>query len=302
MQQGGETQEHRPVMLEQTLRMLAPRAGGRYADVTLGRGGHAEATLEASAPDGWLLGLDRDPEALEQARRRLQPYGERVTLVHARFGELARVLADLGIERVDGLVADLGLSSPQLEEAERGFSIQRSGPLDMRMDPTQGETAAELIARLGERELADVLREFGEERRARAVARSIHRSLEHGELETTGDLRRAVTRAVGPKRGRIDPATRSFQALRIAVNRELEELDTLLRDFPEVLEDEGVAVLISFHSLEDRRVKWSFRNDPRLTPITKKPLVPDEDETRVNRRARSAKLRAARRNTREVSA
>ncbi len=286
---------HVTVLRDETVGLVGPRAGGTYADATVGGGGHAEAILEASGPDGRLIGLDRDPSALEAARERLARFGARATLVHRAFGQLRRVLEEVGVRRVDAVVADLGMSSPQLEQAERGFSFARNGPLDMRMDPTSGETAKELIARLGERELADLIYRLGEERRSRPIARSLERASDAGELETTEDLRRAVVRAVGPRRGRIDPATRTFQALRIAVNQELEQLESLLQDLPHVLEDGGVAAVIAFHSLEDRRVKHAFRDDPRLERITKRPIVASEQEQQQNPRARSAKLRAARR-------
>lgn len=291
---------HTTVLRDETLAALAPQPGGVYADATVGGGGHAEAILDASAPDGRLIGLDRDPSALEAARRRLARFGDRATLVHAEFAALARVLAEVNTERVQGLVADLGVSSPQLEEADRGFSFSRSGPLDMRMDPTQGESAADLIARLSESDLADVLYQLGEERRSRPIARSIKRAVDRGEMRTTDDLRRAVVRVLGPRRGRTDPATRTFQALRLAVNGELEQLATLLHDLPELLEDGAVAAVISFHSLEDRMVKHAFRDDARLERLTKKPVVPSDEERKNNPRARSAKLRAARRVPRDA--
>lgn len=296
------TFEHRTVLLRETLDALEPRDGGVYADATLGGGGHAEAILERSSPTGRLLGLDRDPAALAAARARLSRFGARATLVHGEFAHLARLLAEAGAPRVDGLVADLGVSSPQLDDAARGFSFREDGPLDMRMDPSGGSTAAELVARLDAEELADVIFELGEERRSRRIARAIKDADARGELHTTDDLKRAVARAVGGRRGRIDPATRTFQALRIAVNSEIEQLDALVRDLPEVLEDGGVAAIISFHSLEDRVVKRAFRADARLSPLTKKPVVAGEDERRDNPRSRSAKLRAARRTPRGVAA
>lgn len=294
--------EHATVLLEETIGLLAPRAGGVYVDATLGGGGHAEAILEASAPDGRLLGLDRDPRALAAAGRRLARFGERASLFHAEFSSMREVLREAGAERVDGVVADLGVSSPQVDDPERGFSFVRTGPLDMRMNPTADETALELIDRLDEHELADVLYQFGEERKSRPIARSIKRALDEGSLHTTEDLRRAVTRVLGPKRGRIDPATRTFQALRIAVNRELEELDTLLAELPDVLVDGGIAAVITFHSLEDRRVKHAFRDDPRFERLTKKAVVPSEEEQSRNSRSRSAKVRAARRRPRQEAA
>ncbi|MCB9597956.1 MAG: 16S rRNA (cytosine(1402)-N(4))-methyltransferase RsmH [Sandaracinaceae bacterium] len=287
-------------MLEATLDSLDPRPGRVYADATLGGGGHAAGILERSAPDGRLIGVDRDEAALAAGRERLVPFGDRVTLVHGAFAELRSILAGVGMPRVHGLIADLGVSSPQLDRPERGFSFRTDGPLDMRMDRSRGETALELIERLGEKELADVIYELGEERRSRPIARAIKRALEHGELDTTDDLRRAVVRVMGPKRGRVDPATRTFQALRIAVNDELGQLDALLEALPDVLADDGVAVVISFHSLEDRKVKRFFKGEPTLAPLTKKPIIADAAELEDNPRARSAKLRAARRLPREL--
>lgn len=291
--------QHASIMLRETLEALEPRAGGVYADVTLGGGGHAAAILEHSAPDGRLIGIDRDPDALDAARGRLSEFEDRVTFVHGAFAQVASLVAEVGSPRLDGLIADLGVSSPQLDRAERGFSFRREGPLDMRMDPTRGLTARELIEDLSERELADVIYQLGEERKSRPIARSIKRAEADGELSSTEDLRRAVVRAIGPRRrGGVDPATRTFQALRIAVNEELDQLDALLEQLPDVLEDGGVAVIISFHSLEDRKVKHFFRGEPTLTPLTKKPLVAHDDERATNPRSRSAKLRAARRRER----
>lgn len=293
---------HKSVLLAETLEALEPQAGRVYVDATLGAGGHAEAILERSGPDGRLIGVDRDANALEAAGERLARFGDRVTLVHAAFGELSEVLARVGVSRVHGLVADLGVSSPQLDQAERGFSFRAAGPLDMRMDPSRGETARELCERLSERELADVLFQLGEERKSRPIARSIKKALEAGELETTEDLRRAVVRVLGPRRGGIDPATRTFQALRLAVNDELGQLDALLSQLPKLLEDDGVAVIISFHSLEDRKVKHRFRGSDALSPLTKRPVMAGTEEAAENPRARSAKLRAARRAAREEGA
>jgi 16S rRNA (cytosine1402-N4)-methyltransferase len=287
---------HASVMVQETLAALRPHAGGVYADATAGGGGHSRAILEASAPDGRVIAIDRDPAAVAAARARLAAFGKRAIVVHGEFEQLGPILEREGAPQVDGLVADLGVSSPQLDMGARGFSFGAEGPLDMRMDTSGGETARELLAEQNERELADILFRFGEERRSRAVARSILRARDEGKLETTLDLRRAVVRALGPRRqGQIDPATRTFQALRIAVNRELEQLEALLEQVPERLCDDGVAVIISFHSLEDRLVKHAFRGDPRLEPLTKKPQLPQPSEQQENPRARSAKLRAARR-------
>jgi len=293
---------HETVLPDATVDAVAPRPGGFYVDVTVGGGGHTARLLERSAPDGRVLGFDRDERALAAARERLAAHTGRVDFVHAPFGALRAALAERGIAHVDGLVADLGVSSPQLDDATRGFSFMRGGPLDMRMDGSRGETAAELVARLDEDELADVLFEYGEERRSRPIARSIKRAQGEGHLETTDDLRRAVVRVLGPRRqGGSDPATRTFQALRIAVNDELGELRALLEALPEVLADGAVAAIISFHSLEDRLVKHAFRDDARLAPLTKRPLVADDAENARNPRARSAKLRAARRVPRSES-
>ena len=288
--------EHVTVMLQEAVDFLSPRPGGTYVDVTAGGGGHSEAILDSSGPSGFLLAMDRDLKAVAATRARLARFGERAKVVHAPFGELISVLQAEGLGRVDGVIADLGVSSPQVDDPERGFSFRSAGPLDMRMDPTRGETAAELVARLDVTELADVIYEYGEERKSRRIARSIKMAVADGRLETTSDLRAAVVRAVGPKRGRIDPSTRTFQALRIAVNRELDELDVLLDTIPTVLKPEGTTSIISFHSLEDRKVKWAFRGDSRLTPLTKKPVTASETEASANSRSRSAKLRAARRN------
>ena len=216
--------EHTTVMRDEVVRALAPRPGGVYVDATLGGGGHTVALLEAE-PRARIVALDRDPAAIAAARERLAPVADRVILVHAAFSSVRAQLDELAIDRVDGLVADLGVSSPQLDDAERGMSFRREGPIDMRMDREDGETALELIERLSDDELANVIYQYGDERRSRRIARSIKKALAAGELRTTLDLRRAIVRAVGPARvGGVDPATRTFQALRIAVNRELDEL------------------------------------------------------------------------------
>jgi 16S rRNA (cytosine1402-N4)-methyltransferase len=285
---------HVTVMAAEVVKALSPERGGTYLDVTAGGGGHSAAILEASA-SARVIAFDRDPAAVAAARERLAGYGERAQVVSASFDELEAWLASSNIHDVQGLVADLGLSSHQLADAERGMSFRAEGPLDMRMDPTRGETARELIERLDMDELADVIYQWGEERRSRRVARCIKQALEEGKLETTLDLRRAVVRAVGPRRvGGIDPATRTFQALRIAVNSELEQLDALLGLAERVLLPGGVAVIISFHSLEDRRAKRAFLDAERWERLTTKPVIAGAEEQAQNPRARSAKLRAAR--------
>jgi 16S rRNA (cytosine1402-N4)-methyltransferase len=285
--------EHTTVMRDEVVRAIAPRPGGTYIDATLGGGGHTVALLEAE-PKARIVAFDRDSVAIEAARAWLGPVADRVTLVYAPFSSLREQLDRLGIAAVDGLIADLGVSSPQLEDPERGMSFRREGPIDMRMDRERGETALELVERLSDDELANVIYEFGDERRSRRIARSIKKALAAGELGTTHDLRRAIVRAVGPARvGGIDPATRSFQAIRIAVNRELDELTSLLASLPITIATGGIAAILSFQSLEDRRVKRTFAVSPWV-PLTKKPLCPTDEECSVNPRARSAKLRAAR--------
>jgi 16S rRNA (cytosine1402-N4)-methyltransferase len=286
---------HVPVLFDETLALLAPAPGKRFIDCTLGGAGHSSALLERSSPGGRLLALDRDPSAIAHAEERLGSFGDRVVLRKATFDRVAEIAREEGFDRVDGILADVGTSSPQLDVPERGFSFQSEGPLDMRMDPSSGETALELIARLSTEELADGIYKWGDERKSRPIARAIHACLAAGELHTTSDLRRAVVRVLGPKRAKIDPATRTFQALRIMVNDELGQLERLLDSAPTLLAVGGVLAVISFHSHEDRLAKWAFREDPRLEPITKKPIVAGPEELERNPRARPAKLRAARR-------
>jgi 16S rRNA (cytosine1402-N4)-methyltransferase len=286
---------HTTVMKNEVVAALAPQNGGLFIDATLGGGGHTEAILEVD-PRVRVLAIDRDENAIRAASTRLERFGDRVTLVHASFGDVARVLEERGIEGVNGICADLGVSSPQLDEAQRGLSFRREGPLDMRMDQSSGETALELIARMGDSELADVIFKYGDERRSRRIARSIKRAYGDNELRTTLDLRRAIVRAVGPVRvGGVDPATRTFQALRIAVNHEMDELDLLLAALDDIVLEDGVAALISFHSLEDRAIKHAMQHRDGWTPLTKKPVYPSEEELAVNTRSRSAKLRTYRR-------
>lgn len=289
------TPSHTSVLREEVVRFVEPRDGGTYVDVTLGAGGHTEALLEA-APGARVLGLDRDRAALERAASRLARFGEATQLVCAPFSRVAEEVARLGWLPVDGIVADLGISSPQLTDPERGMSFRFEGPLDMRMDPTSGETAIDLISRLSDQELADLIYQYGQERRSRRIARCIRQAFEAGELRTTLDLRRAVVRAVGPARvGGIDPATRTFQALRIAVNDELGQLSELLAAAPSVLAPSATLAIISFHSLEDRLVKRAFSVKEVWQKVTPKPVSPSRAEIDKNPRSRSAKLRVARR-------
>src|SRR3989454_8596471 len=304
---------HRPVLLRETIELLAAERGGLFVDCTVGLGGHSEAILEAST-DAQVLGIDRDEEALELARERLAQYGSRFRAVHADFRELTRVLATAKVRQVRGVLADLGVSSLQLDSPSRGFSFRHEAPLDMRMDISRGETAAELLGRLSEVEIARIIFEYGEERHSRRIARAIVRRREQGEpVTTTSQLASLVERTTGPgKQRRIHPATRTFQALRIAVNRELENLDRFVTDAVDHLEPDGRLAVISFHSLEDRIVKRTLGKlsgrcqcPPRVPRcicgarktveiLTRRPITPGDEEIAVNPRARSAKLRACR--------
>jgi 16S rRNA (cytosine1402-N4)-methyltransferase len=294
--------KHVPVLLNEVLNGLAPHAGGRYIDGTLGGGGHAAAVLEASAPDGRLLGIDADPAALAAAGARLAAFGERATLTHGNFRDIGRLAIEQGFERVDALLLDLGVSSYQLDTPGRGFSFAADAPLDMRLDPTEGKTAADLVNGTSEGELADLIYRYGEERGSRRVARFIAEARRKRPIATTGELAELVARALGGRHGKIHPATRTFQALRIAVNRELESLEMALPQAVELLGEGGRLAIISFHSLEDRIVKLFFRAESgysggerpaRLQIITKKPIEATEQEARANSRSRSAKLRVA---------
>jgi 16S rRNA (cytosine1402-N4)-methyltransferase len=304
-------QLHRPVMLKEALAYLAAADGGLFIDATLGLGGHTEALLRAS-PLGRVIGLDRDAEAMELARRRLAEFGARFEAVHTDYRQIKRVLLEKKIESVAGLLADLGVSSFQLETPERGFSFQAGAwPLDMRMDRTQRVTAADLVNGLGERELADLIWAYGEERASRRIARRIVEARARAPIVTTAQLADLVVRAIGHA-GRIHPATRTFQALRIAVNRELEGLEDFVADAVDLLEPNGRLVIITFHSLEDRLIKRAFKfqsgeclcppQQPdcrcgatrRVELLTRKAVRPSDDEIENNPRARSAKLRACR--------
>jgi 16S rRNA (cytosine1402-N4)-methyltransferase len=290
---------HEPVMVAEVLEHLAPARGGVFVDCTVGYGGHTRAMLHAGASR--VIGLDRDPDALRQAGAALASEESRLELVHSDYRRLDEILDARGITGVDGILADLGVSSMQLDEAGRGFSFRRDEPLDMRMDRTSGLTASEMIRDADERTLADVIYEFGEERHARRIARAIVEARDRSAVDSTGRLAEVVRRAV-PRKGysRIDPATRTFQAIRIWVNRELEGLDVFLTQAARRLRPNGRMAVIAFHSLEDRIVKHTLRSlqatgDIGLTIRTKRPVVPSEAEVERNPRARSAKLRVAER-------
>ncbi len=281
----------------EVLRLLDPRPGETWLDGTVGAGGHARLIAERLGATGRLIGLDQDPTMLELARARLE--GSKVSLLHANFDQLAGVLENLGLRSLDGLLVDLGFCSDQLEQAGRGFSFREDGPLDMRLDPTAGQPAAELVNQLGEAALADVFWEYGEERFSRRIARKIVEQRRTTPISTTHELANLVRSCV-PRSGSIDPATRVFQALRIAVNDELGSLERLLALLPRVIVQGGRVGVISFHSLEDRRVKQAFRDRNCWQPLTKKPVEASPEETARNPRARSAKLRVAVRTRPEV--
>lgn len=301
---------HVPVLIDEVLALLQPERGGIFVDGTVGLGGHSRLLLERGATR--LIGIDRDTDALALAGRALEPFGDRVTLVHADYRDIAAVLDAQGIAEVAGVLADFGVSSMQLDTEGRGFSFRRDEPLDMRMDRTKGETAAELIHRADETELADAIYQFGEERRSRQVARAIVRAREDGRIETTGRLAEIVRRAVAARGWqRIDPATRTFQSLRIWVNRELDGLDSFIGSAVTRLQPGGRIALIAFHSLEDRVVKHTLRalatppvfegrapgpgerTDALVKVLTKHPVIAGDAEAAANPRARSAKLRGA---------
>lgn len=296
---------HQPVMVRQVLEYLAPRDRGVYFDGTVGMGGHALAILEASGPGGRLIGTDLDAGAVEAARENLSKSTERVKIYHASYTELEYIIGLASVRALDGILLDLGVGSHQLDAEGRGFSLDLAGPLDMRFDTGEGTTAGEVVNRLSEKELAAILDRYGEERRARAVARAIVRERQKKRIETTRELAAIVARTIGPPgRWRIHPATRTFMALRIYVNGELESLERFIDESARFLAPGGRMVIISFHSLEDRIVKTSFRGlsargsdgqSSAFALLTKKPVTPDEREIAQNPRSRSAKLRAIQR-------
>jgi 16S rRNA (cytosine1402-N4)-methyltransferase len=299
---------HTPVLYQNVLSNLNLRSGGRYIDGTVGAGGHAAGILEQASPNGVLLGLDRDPAALEMARQRLQSFGGRVELRHASYAQMDEIADSLGWTSVDGILLDLGLSSMQVDQAERGFSFVREGPLDMRFDPTEGKSAHELVNSLSEDDLRDILWQFGDEPKARTIASAI---VAARPIQTTVELAEAIASATGRKRKGIHPATRSFQAIRIAVNDELEQLKDGLEKAVKLLAPGGRFGVIAFHSLEDRIVKNFFRDESKdcvcppelpvcacdhkaqLKVVTRRPLKPEADEVERNPRSRSARLRVA---------
>ena len=282
--------QHISVMPAEILDWLTPRLGQTFVDGTLGGGGHTRLLAEAVGERGQVIALDRDEAALRRAEVSLQ--GLPVKIAHANFCELPDVLAEVGIPRVDGIVLDLGLSSDQLADRERGFSFDSPGPLDLRFDTSQGQPASWLVNRLRPDDLANLIFKFGEERYSRRIARAVEERRKLRPIETASELAELVRRVV-PKSGRIDAATRTFQALRIAVNEELTSLESALSRFPSCLKPGGRLAILSFHSLEDARVKTAFRENPSYEVLTKRPLSPSDAELQRNPRSRSAKLRVA---------
>jgi len=300
--------KHIPVLVEEVMACLNCQPHQTYVDATLGGGGHAIEILERTAPEGRLIGVEWDEDAISEARKRLLPFGERVTLFHENYAQLPELLKAMNIEQVDGILLDLGLSSIQLEESERGFSFKGQGPLDMRMDRRRSRTAADLVNRLPLKDLEQIIFEYGEERWARRIAKSIVFEREKSPIRTTEELKKIVYRAIpGRFRShRIDPSTRTFQAFRIAVNEELKNLKEILETGWRLLKRGGRMCVISFHSLEDRMVKEAFRRLEKgetdssgqgalMRRLTKKPVTPSEEECVRNPRSRSAKLRCAER-------
>ena len=293
---------HVPVLAEEICRWLRPKPGGIYVDCTLGIGGTSLKILESSGKNAYLVGMDRDPEALAHAEKNLEPYGSHVKIYNGNFSHIVEFVHQAGFEKVDGVVFDLGVSSLQLDKPERGFSFASDGPLDMRMNQTEGPRAADLVNCLPEKELADLIFSCGEERFSRRIARAIVQARKTYALETTQALVAVIKGAVphAYRKGRIHCATRTFQALRIRVNQELDLLQPALQDAVSLLREGGRLCVVAFHSLEDRVVKHTFRSlaggeNPTITLLTKKPVVADTEEIQQNPRARSAKLRIAQR-------
>lgn len=286
---------HVSVLLAEMLAAIRPKSGGLYLDGTLGAGGYSEAILRSASPDGMVIALDLDSNAVSRARERLSGFQDRFRAIHGGFHQAKSILSAIGILAVDGAVLDLGLSSDQLEDPERGFSFRWGGPLDMRFNPSSGLSLAEYLRDVSVKKLEEILATYGEERYCKKLARGILRARDSGRLITTSDLADAVTRTLGGRRGKIHPATRTFQALRIALNKEMGNLGTALDEIPQLLKPGGRFCVVSYHSLEDRQVKLSFRERSRDRPkwrlITNRPVRPSEEERRSNPRSRSARMR-----------
>ena len=304
---------HVSVLLNEAVDLLVTNPAGIYIDGTLGRGGHAKEILKRLSPEGRLIGIDRDEEALKETETILGEFGKQAVRIHGNFADMKNLCEQIGVTEVDGILLDLGVSSPQLDVAERGFSFSKDGPLDMRMDCTQGISAADLVNDSDETTLTDIIRRFGEDRDARRIARAIVQERQKGRIERTLDLAKIVEKAKGGRRGPTHPATQTFQALRMAVNSELESLERGLEDGLSMLRPGGRMAVITFHSLEDRPAKEIFKRhtikreslqqggerlvyeNPPVRPVTRKPLTASEQELKENPRARSAKLRVVER-------
>ncbi|MDI3525302.1 MAG: rRNA (cytosine1402-N4)-methyltransferase [Candidatus Atribacteria bacterium] len=286
---------HKPVMVQEVCSFLSlSEEEGIFVDATLGGGGHTLEILKRSSPAVRVIGIDQDPEAIEFARKRLAPFAERVTLVKGNFSQVDQILKSLGITDISGILFDLGVSLHQLKTPERGFSFQLSGPLDMRMNASSpGETAYQLLNKASEKELQHIISVFGEERFARRIARAIVRRRQKRPIQTTGELAELISKTYPPGRHRIHPATRTFMALRIFINREIENLEQALQKSVFFLKKGGTIVVIAYHSIEDRVVKNFFKSSKELAVLTKKPLLPGPEERRENPCSRSARLRAA---------
>ena len=304
---------HQPVLLREVIELIGVKRDGVYIDGTLGGGGHAEAILQQAGEGGRLLGMDRDLDALARTRQRLAPFGSRCLLIHGNFSDMTALAHTHGFDAVDGILLDLGMSSDQVDNADRGFSFLRDGPLDMRMDGSQGETASELLDRLGPEDLADLLWKLGEESASRRIARMIVAERAKGSIRTTAHLADVVSRAKGGRQGRIHPATQTFQALRMAVNGEMEAIEEGVEAAVRLVKPQGRVAVISFHSVEDRLVKQIFARHegtweslqaggrawrgekPAVRRVNRKPVVATDEEREANPRSRSAKLRVVER-------
>jgi 16S rRNA (cytosine1402-N4)-methyltransferase len=286
---------HIPVLLDEAIQLLAPVDGGIYVDGTLGLGGHTEKILQSCSPSGQVIGFEWDDNALKPAIERLAPFGQRFSAQHRSYSEIMAGLTEMSIQKIDGLLLDLGVSSLQFDSETRGFSFKADGPLDMRMDRRRHLTAEEIINNFTKDDLADIFYYFGDERQSRRIAAHIIDERERERITTTSKLAQIVATAIPRKfhPRKIHVATKVFQALRIAVNKELDNLTMILDSITEILKPGGRVCIITFHSLEDRLVKWKFKDNPLLHILTKKPVTPSNDEIKMNPRARSAKLRAA---------
>ena len=290
---------HQPVMVEKVVDFLITDPHGVYVDATVGGAGHAKLILERTSNQAILIGIDRDKEAIEVAQKELEVYGNRVKIIHGPFSKISEILVQEKIDLIQGALFDLGVSSWQLELPERGFSFSKDGPLDMRMDRRQKMDACQVVNTFSEKDLSDIIFHYGEERKSRQIARSIVLARQKKPITTTGELEKIIWSCMPGKRGKIHPATRTFMALRVFVNQELDELTIALKNIVEYLREGGRLVILSYHSLEDRIVKNFYRSHSQLEIINRKPIIPSQEEIHLNPRARSAKMRVAQKIRRE---